>query len=346
ASWDKVIDQETVVSFLQKTVENKNKYMPQSWLITGPPGSGRTTVAKSFAGALQGNELQENDAPNPDAPSLDIRFITTQKPEYSVADIREILAETETPPVSQPYKIFIIEDVDRMSPQAANLFLKNLEEPYDYIIWILCTTNPRDVLITIRSRCTKVELKTPTAQAIANALEKELQVSHNLAAASARVSGNHIGLAKRYAKNPKLLEERSHLLLQLLGISSFSDAILLADAVEKKAAEAAKAAVEELDIDAKEKKRQETRIKKDELDLMLISSLTIYRDLYMAKTALEDYIINLNLKQSIISASAEITLPRIMWSILQINDARRRIKTNAQTLLILEALFSSLNRRL
>ncbi|MDR2799181.1 MAG: AAA family ATPase [Bifidobacteriaceae bacterium] len=337
--WDNIIDQSPAVDFLKKTVENKNEYMPQSWLITGPPGSGRTTVAKSFAAALEGLETAEQQIP-------DIHFVTTEKSEYSVADIRSVLLEAETYPVSGVYKIFILEDVDRMSPQAANLFLKNLEEPDDFIIWILCTTNPRDVLVTIRSRCTNVELKTPSAEKIASALEKELTIPKDLAITCARVSGNHIGLAKRYAKNPKLLEIRTHLLSKLLSISSFSDAVLLADDVEKKANASAKQLTEELEIDAKEKKRQETRIKKDEIDLILISSLTLYRDLFMVKTALEESIINWNLKQSILQASQEISNARILWSIEQINDARRRIKTNAQTLLTLEALFASLNRRL
>ena len=91
----------------------------------------------------------------------DVTVLTTNKVTIGIDQVREIITTSEQMPATAPWRIIIIEDVDRMLERTTNVLLKEIEEPAEHCIWLLCAPSAQDVLPTIRSRC--VEVKLPPA---------------------------------------------------------------------------------------------------------------------------------------------------------------------------------------
>jgi DNA polymerase III subunit gamma/tau len=143
-----VIGQEIAVKILQNAVIKKN--VKNAYLLSGSRGVGKTTIARIFANELNIiNEKPEN--------SIDIHEMDAAS-NTSVDDIRNLLENASTPPLSAPYKIFIIDEVHMLSKSAMSALLKILEEPPFYLVFILATTNPEKILPTVLSRLIKIPL--------------------------------------------------------------------------------------------------------------------------------------------------------------------------------------------
>ena len=130
-------------------------------------------------------------------------------------------------PGTAPWRIIIIEDVDRMMERTTNVLLKEIEEPSPHTIWLLCAPSAQDVLPTIRSRTRIVNLAVPSNQAVAKFLESQ-GFEPNIAARAARLSEGHIGIASLYAKDERVMTDRDELIVGVLGLHRASDAVLLA----------------------------------------------------------------------------------------------------------------------
>ena len=146
-SFSEVFGQAHITSTLQHAI--KSEKPAQAMLFCGPRGVGKTTCARIFAYHI--NEFSDQD-PAHSTQALNI-FELDAASNNSVEDIRYLSEQVRFPPQQGKYKIYIIDEVHMLSQQAFNAFLKTLEEPPAYAIFILATTEKQKVLPTVLSRC-------------------------------------------------------------------------------------------------------------------------------------------------------------------------------------------------
>ena len=153
--------------------------MTHAWLITGPPGSGRSIAALCFAAALQ---CTSDGVPGCGecractttmaGTHADVRRIIPEGLSIGVDEMRNIVQIASRRPGTGRWQIVLIEDADRLTEGAANALLKVVEEPPPSTVFLLCapSVDPEDIAITLRSRCRHVALVTPPVEAIARVL--------------------------------------------------------------------------------------------------------------------------------------------------------------------------------
>lgn len=189
--------------------------MTHAWLITGPPGSGRSTAARAFAAALQcehtgcGQCTQCRTALG--GSHADVELVATELLSIGVKDTRELVRRAALSPAGGRWQVIVLEDADRLTEGAANVLLKAIEEPAPRTVWILCAPSAEDVLPTIRSRARFLHLVTPSARAVADLLRGE-GVVEQLATLAAAASQGHIGRARRLAGDPEARARRAAVL--------------------------------------------------------------------------------------------------------------------------------------
>jgi DNA polymerase-3 subunit delta' len=182
--------------------------MTHAWLITGPPGSGRSIAALCFAAALQCTSEGTPGCGECRACTTtmagthaDVRRIVPEGLSIGVAEMREIVQIATRRPGTGRWQVVVIEDADRLGERAANALLKVVEEPPPSTVFLLCapSVDPEDISITLRSRCRHVALMTPSNDAIARVLMDTDGLSEADATWAASVSGGHVGRARRLA---------------------------------------------------------------------------------------------------------------------------------------------------
>ena len=145
--FDEVVGQSHITTTLKNAIDNN--HMAQALLFCGPRGVGKTTCARILARMVNGFEETTNgDSSN----NLNIYELDAAS-NNSVDDIRNLIDQVRYPPQQGKFKVYIIDEVHMLSNQAFNAFLKTLEEPPSYAIFILATTEKHKVIPTILSRC-------------------------------------------------------------------------------------------------------------------------------------------------------------------------------------------------
>ncbi|KWX23246.1 DNA polymerase III subunit delta' [Mycolicibacterium wolinskyi] len=195
--------------------------MTHAWLITGPPGSGRSVAALCFAAALQctsdgvpGCGQCRACTTTMAGTHADVRRIVPEGLSIAVKEMREIVQIASRRPGTGRWQIVVIEDADRLTEGAANALLKVVEEPPPSTVFLLCapSVDPEDIAITLRSRCRHVALTTPSVDAIADVLISGDGLPEEDARWAASVSGGHVGRARRLATDPEARERRKRAL--------------------------------------------------------------------------------------------------------------------------------------
>lgn len=378
--WDSIVGQQQVVGQLSAIASGDPKSIAQSWLICGPPGSGRSNMARAFAAALQSPDHGMSDEPTKTTQQImagthpDVTVLSTNKVTIGIDEVRELISTSEQMPSTAPWRIIIIEDVDRMLERTTNVLLKEIEEPSEHAIWLLCAPSAQDVLPTIRSRTRIVNLAVPSNQAVAQFLRQSTGVEQKIAVRAARLAEGHIGIAKLYATNERVLSDRDELVVGVLELQRASDAVMLAGNLIDNAKAQAEADVEVQAAAAQadfrrmnglapndsiplklrgafnaiakkdELKRQSTRRSRDVLDRALNSVASIYRDVAVIQNNAEDSVglINLENRAAICELSVRLTRADAVRRLEDIAAARRRLAGNGNPTLVFEALFCAL----
>lgn len=372
--WDELVGQDAAIEQVRGAATAGSSSMTHAWLITGPPGSGRSTLAHAFAAELVGagndetawRQVQSGAHP-------DVSILTTDRVTITIDEVRSLVSHSYFSPSLAPYRVIIIEDADRMTERTSNVLLKALEEPPPQTVWILCAPSPADVLPTIRSRMRSIQLQVPTPDDVARLIVAREGVDAEQALVAAREAQSHIGMATRLAMDPLARERRAASVAKVLDLPSVSSSVKAAAALLEIAKEDAAALVDEQDSNEREallktlgiapggtippslrsavktleddQKRRATRSLRDAVDRILVDILSVLRDVLMIQVGAGVELVNQSHRPAIEnrahSTSPELTL-RALDAVYQ---ARARMAQNSPPLMVLEALLITVSGR-
>jgi DNA polymerase-3 subunit delta' len=373
--FNSLIDQSQVISILKEAVTSANKAddpsqaMTNTWLFTGPAGSGRSNAAIAFAAALVckdgGCSKCQDCLSTILGTHADVELIKTQGLSIKIDEIRELITRASWAPSVANFRVVVMEDADRLTDSAANALLKVIEEPGLRTIWLLCAPTLTDVLPTIRSRCRHLALRTPST----NLLIERDQIDTKTAEFVARASGGHIGRARRLATDLNARQSRENILKLPLTIKDVSSAYKAAQFLVDSAKAEAVADTERKDEDEisklkeawgstgskmvtggskaikeleKEQKSRSTRMVRDYLDRALLDLATLYRDVMLVQSKSTDSLINQDLIEQIKQLAEASSQVKTLDKIEAILKTRRNLAQNAAPLLLIEALMCEL----
>jgi len=372
--WDGVVGQEQQVAPLQAAVRDPGA-MTHAWLITGPPGSGRSSAARAFAAALQcpqgGCGACHECATAQSGTHADVSIVATEKVTISIDEVRERVSLSQRAPSGGRWRIIIVEDADRMTERTSNVLLKAIEEPPPRTAWVLCAPSAQDVAVTIRSRCRVVPLRVPPADVVARLLVDKDGVDPQLALECALAAQSHIGIARRLARDPHARARRDQVLALATDVRGVGDAVLAAADLASVAEDDAEAATSERDAaeraellqtlgadDAgrlppalraqvrqleEEQKRRATRAKRDVLDRAIIDLMSLYRDVAAVQVGAEGSgLVNVAHEGTVRDLASRMTLAQTVACLDALATARERLAANVQPVLALEALVLAL----
>ncbi len=203
-----IIGQEQMKEHLQNALQTKK--VSHAYIIQGEKSSGKEFIAKVFSMALQCekqgvepcNECRScKQALSGNHP--DIIYVTHEKPNtISVEDIRsQVNNDVAIKPYSREYKVYIINEAEKMTVQAQNAILKTLEEPPAYVVILLLVSNVQTLLPTILSRCVTLHMKPVSDRLVKKYLMEELQIPDYKAEVCVAFARGNIGKAKSLASS-------------------------------------------------------------------------------------------------------------------------------------------------
>ncbi|MCR8669902.1 DNA polymerase III subunit delta' [Agrococcus sp. HG114] len=378
--WDEIVGQADAVAQLRRAAAarpegDEHGAMTHAWLLTGPPGSGRSNLAYVFAAAL----LSGPDGIEPEVETLvearthpDLVTLSTEGVLITIAQARAVVQRAALAPSTARYRVVVVEDADRMAERTSNALLKALEEPPPETVWVLCAPSEADLLPTIRSRVRTVNLQVPDPDDVARLLVERDGVAPEVASRAAREAQSHIGMARRLATSEEARSRRAETLQIAMRVSTASSAVLAAarfveiatadaDALSAERDEAERAqALRQLGVEPggtvppqlrrqlKEledaQKQRAKRGMRDGVDRILVDLLSLYRDILITQLGVGRELVNEAMRPTVQAAADYLERAAVIEVLDQIRVARERIEANVPPLLALEAMLVSAAR--
>lgn len=384
--WSDLIGQEAVVAQLQRAAaaggltSGGEHDMTHAWLLTGPPGSGRSTSARAFAAALLCAELgcgrcQSCRLVMADA-HPDVELVVPVSVMYRADEVRGLVEQAQLLPTLGQWRIIVIEDADRLNDASANALLKALEEPTPHTVWMLCAPSAADVLPTIASRARHLVLRTPATEQVVDVICARHGVSRDVAELAAQASQGHIGRARALATDDQARRRRDEVLAVPSSLVSLTQCLAAARSLVDTAqadADAICAPMDDADAQAlalaygdgaegagigtlasrsrteaaRLKRVQESRarrILRDQFDRVLLDLTGFYRDVLLLQSGADVPAINPDVAQSVAAIAAASSREQTVARLAVLRDASARLRTNAAPLLAFEAALVALWR--
>lgn len=370
--WSEIVGQDTAIATLQHVLSPEGQSdLAHAWLITGPPGSGRSNLAYRFAAALIARDESEREAVFQQVEAHthpDLEVLTTEGVIITVKEARRIAERAHFSPSVGRYRVIVAEDADRLPADSSNTLLKVLEEPPERTVWILCAPSEADLLPTIRSRTRALRLVTPQISDVAQLLSARDGIDPVEAERAARLAQSHIGMARRLATDSDALERRGTTVSEVLGIETLGDAMRTATNFLKLAEADAKALTEERNEAERaealrnlgiapgaaipprlrgqvraleeDQKRRERRSLFDGIDRIFTDLKSAYRDALIVSFGSDAPLVNEEIDSELRAFAARVDAASILAVIDAIDQARERLLRNVPASLALEALFA------
>lgn len=364
--WGEVWGQDDAVAQLRRAATDAD-HLAHAWLITGPPGSGRSTLAYAFAAALiaePGDEAAMRQVIAGTHP--DLTALRTEGVIISIKDARALVERSYFSPSLGRYRVIVMEDADRMVERTSNVLLKALEEPPEKTVWVLCAPSEADLLPTIRSRVRTLRLREPDVADVARLIVQRTGVDDAVVEQSARHAQRHIGMAQRLATDAASRERRDETLRSVLRVRNVGDAVEVAARIVQLATDDAKALTAERDESEREallrtlgvapgtavppavrgqvnaleddQKRRATRSLRDGIDRVLTDLESLYRDTLMLQFDRDVDLINRELDADLRALAQAWEAPRTLTVLDRISATRENLEQNAAPALALESL--------
>ena len=219
AGFSEILGHEQIIEHLQNAI--KLQKVSHAYILDGEEGAGKNMLARAFAQTLQcerggtepcGECHSCKQAMSGNQP--DIITVTHEKPaSIGVEDIRgQLCGDIQIKPYSSPYKVYIVDEAEKMTVQAQNALLKTIEEPPAYGVIMLLTTNADAFLPTILSRCVTLKLRPVKNEIIRPYLMEKYHIPDYQAEVCTAFARGNVGKAERLAQSEQFAELKSHLL--------------------------------------------------------------------------------------------------------------------------------------
>ena len=219
AGFSEILGHEQIIEHLQNAIQMKK--VSHAYILDGEEGAGKMMLARAFAQTLQcerggtepcGECHSCKQALSGNQP--DIIMVGHEKPaSIGVEDIRgQLCGDIQIKPYSSPYKIYIVDEAEKMTVQAQNALLKTIEEPPAYGVILLLTTNADAFLPTILSRCVTLKLRPVKSEVIRAYLMEKYQIPDYQADVCTAFARGNVGKAERLAQSEQFAELKDHLI--------------------------------------------------------------------------------------------------------------------------------------
>lgn len=322
-----IVGQDTPIDILQNVLERDR--INHAYLFTGKEGVGKEFTAVQFAKALNCKERKVNacgeciscrkfDSGN----HPDIVNIEPEGKYIKIDQIRSLQQNTSYKPYESEWKIYIIKQADRMNLQAANGLLRTLEEPPKYVVIILLASKEDLLLPTITSRCQIVKFRTLTVDEITDKLISRFELDRTEAKKIAILADGSLGKAIKFIENEDTLTTREIILDEIKELNNLN-------------------IVEVFEL------VQKILGYKEEIDGILESIITFYRDLLLYKgSQKEELLINFDYQEEVVKLSQEYTFDELQSIIKEIEKTNNLVQnTNVKLQLALEVMLLNIKEK-
>jgi len=336
--FSEIIGQEKAKQFFRRVMSAER--IPHAYLFTGIAGSGKTSTATALSMVLNCQRPTDIEACGTCPPCRQMAggnfpdFISV-KPDgqnIKIEQIRELNRRLSFAPVSARYRVCVIQQAEAMTSEAANSFLKTLEEPPPGNILVLNAVEPLNLLPTIVSRCQRIPFQPLPVEAMIDWLVREKGLDRQRATIAARASGGSLGRALRMSED-LFFEKRDAWISGLLRLPRLSKGDALEMAMES----------------ATKEKRGLDNAETGEPGLLEMLALwgSWYRDLLIFKVGGTEHLItNIDFRDQLKNLSRNVTIENLTASLLAVDLAVRDVRRMGNTQLVMGHTILGLQRHL